>query len=336
KKNVEELECFENLCLSKYKNFAWTQLVFFENDPTEEVINNYENFGLPTIQNIVNHLKTIQSTVSKSKEWVQRGDELFEIIKQIYEKLESLCDERNDDLKLYFPNDLPLFLNGENPLDSESWIIASHLDLNIKKDFKPDRRATAEYLKNYSSLLILAGAKDSKLPKNKRNKNYEENNSQHIIKSMIDSLCIGDNTAASNDVSFHIKEQRFYANSSILGYVAPYFKITERFSFTFNDIEPDSVHILLRWLYGEPLSQAISYIGTKEDEDEFIQICKDLLKLANEFEIELLKQLIEHKLFAFLDINLNENTLNELKTMAHSNRLTDLLDYCNKLEKEYC
>ncbi|CAG8537929.1 7365_t:CDS:2, partial [Racocetra fulgida] len=335
KKNVEELECLENLCLSKYKNFAWTQIAFFENEPTEEVIKNYKNFGLPTIQNIVNHLKTIQSTVSKSKEWEQRGDELFEIIKQIYEKLESLCDERNDDLKLYFPNDLPLFLNGTNPLDSESWIIASHLDLNIKKDFKPDRRATAEYLKNYSSLLILAGAKDSKLPKNKRCKYYEENNTQHIIKSMIDSLCIGDNTTQSNDVSFYIKEQRFYANSLILGYVAPYFKKTGH-SFTFNDIEPDSLHILLRWLYGESLSQAINHIGYKEDEDDLIQICKDLLKLANEFKLESLKQLIEHKLFAFLDINLNENTLNDLKTMAHSNGLTDLLDYCNKLEKEYC
>ncbi|CAG8556133.1 9278_t:CDS:2 [Cetraspora pellucida] len=336
KKNVEELECFENLCLSKYKNFAWTQLAFFENEPIEEVTKIYENFGQPTIQNIINHLRAIQSTVSKSKDWEQRGDELFEIIKQIYEKLESLCDERNDELKSFFPNDLPLFLNGENPLDSESWIIASYLDLNIKKDFKPERRATTEYLKKYNKLLILAGAKASNLPKNKQYGDYEENNSQYIIKSMIDSLCIGENITRSNNVLFYIKEQKFYADSSILGYVAPYFKRSERFSFTFNDIEPGSCHILLRWLYGESLSQAISYIRKKEDEDGLIQIYKDLLQLANEFELESLKQLIEHKLSAYLDISLNENTLNELKTLAQNNELIDLLDYCNMLEKEYC
>ncbi|CAG8786869.1 15763_t:CDS:1, partial [Cetraspora pellucida] len=210
------------------------------NEPSEEVIKIYENFGLPTIQNIINHLKAIQSTVSKSKDWEQRGDELFEIVEQIYEILETLCDEGNDELKSFFPNDLPLFLNGTNPLDSESWIIASHLDLNIKKDFKPERRATIEYLKKYNKLLILAGAEAKELPKNKIYGDYEENNSQYIIKSMIDSLCIGENTIRSNNVLFYIKDQKFYADSSILGYVAPYFKRIERFSFTFNDIEPDS------------------------------------------------------------------------------------------------
>ncbi|CAG8692043.1 30299_t:CDS:2 [Gigaspora margarita] len=340
KNNMEELECFENLCLSKYKDFAWTQLAFFEDEPTEEVIKNYENLGQPTITNIVDHLKTIQSTVSKSKEWEQRGDELFEIIKQIYEKLESLCAERSDDLELYFSDNSPLFLNSTNPLDSESWTIASHLDINIKKDFKPERKATSEYLKEYSKLLILAGAKksdsNSRLLENEKFKNFEETNAHDLINSMIDSIEISEHTSLHNNVSFHVNGKFFYANLMILSCAAPYFKRTQRFSFTFNDIKPDSLYILLRWLYGEPLLQAINHVSKEEYENVFIQICEDLLKLSNEFELESLKQLIEYKLFEFLDINLNEEILEEVKSLADEFKLTDLLDHSNMLREEYC
>ncbi|CAG8449298.1 15689_t:CDS:2 [Dentiscutata heterogama] len=333
--NMEELECFENLCLSKYKNFAWTQLAFFEIEPTEDVIKDYENLGLPTVSNIINHLKTIQSTVSKSEDWEQKGDELFDIINQIYEKLDSLCVE-SDDLEPYFSDHPPLFLNGKDPFDSEIWIPASHLDITIKKDFKPDRKATEEYLKKYNNLLILAGAKKSKLLENERFKGFEEKNTQNLIKSMIDSLCIRENTNELNDVSFNINGQNFHANSIILGCAASCFERIRRYNC--DDVEPDSFNILLRWLYGESLAQAINNIGREEYDDDFIQICKDLLKLAKEFELESLKQLIEHKLLAYLDINLNEDILKEVKSLAKNDeyKLNDLSDYCNMLEEEYC
>ncbi|CAG8458307.1 12515_t:CDS:2 [Dentiscutata heterogama] len=342
-KNMKELECFENLCLSKYKNFVWTQLAFFDIDPTEEVIENYKDLGQPTVSNIVNHLKTIQSTISKSEDWDQKGDELFDIIKQIYEKLDSLCDERNDDLKQinddlkqYFSDNPPLFLNGENPFDSEIWTPASHLDITIKKDFNAYRKATAEYLKNYEKLLILAGAKKgSKLPINGRPENFEEKNAQHLINSMIDSLCIGENTNELNDVSFDVNGQNFHANSMVLSCAASYFKTIQQNSF--DDVDPDSFNILLRWLYGESLSQAINNIGRKEYDDDFIQICNDLLKLAKKFELESLKRLIEQKLFAHLDFNLNEDILEKVKSLAASDeyKLIDLSNHCDILEKEY-
>ncbi|CAG8475363.1 10295_t:CDS:2 [Dentiscutata erythropus] len=334
---MEELESFENLCLSKYKNFAWTQLAFFEIEPTEEVIKNYEKLGQPTVSNIINHLRTIQSTLSKSEDWEQKGDELFDIIQQIYEKLDSLCVESDDDLASYFnSDDPPLFLNGTDPFDSEIWTPASHLDITIKKDFKPTRKATEEYLKKYNNLLILAGAKKSKLLENERFKGFEEKNTQNLIKSMIDSLCIGENTNELNDVSFNINGQNFYANSMILGCAAPCFKRIRRYNC--DDVEPDSFHILLLWLYGESLSQAINNIGREEYDDDFIQICKDLLKLAIVFELESLKRLIGHKLSAYLNINLNEEILKEVKSLAKNDEynLNDLLDYCDMLEKEYC
>ncbi|CAG8740034.1 12322_t:CDS:1, partial [Gigaspora rosea] len=334
--NMEELECFENLCLSKYKNFAWTQLAFYEIEPTDEVIKNYENLDQVNVSTIINHLKTIQSTVSKSEDWEQKSDELFEIINQIYEKLDLLCIERDDDLESYFADDPPLFLNGTNPLNSELWIPASHLDITIKKDFNPDRKATAKYLKNYKNLLILAGAKQSKLLENERFKSFEETNTQNLINSMIDSLCVGENTNVLNDVSFYVNGQNFHANSMILGCAASYFKRIRRYSF--DDVEPDSFNILLRWLYGEPLSLAINNIGRKEYDNDFVQICRDLLKLAKEFELESLKILIEHKLFAYLDMNLNEDVLKEVKSLAENDeyKIIGLLDYCDMLEREYC
>ncbi|CAG8842622.1 37349_t:CDS:2, partial [Gigaspora margarita] len=112
-----ELQSFENLCHSKYKSLAWTQLSIFYDDPNPDVLINYS------------------SLVSKSDKWREidnNGEKLFKTIKDIYEELLKRLDNNPDEFTFYFPKDDPLFLNSINLFDSKSWVIASDLVLNIQ------------------------------------------------------------------------------------------------------------------------------------------------------------------------------------------------------------
>ncbi|CAG8534630.1 14310_t:CDS:2, partial [Racocetra fulgida] len=333
--NSEKLQSFENLCLSKYKNLAWTQLSFFKNEPDEEVLKNYHSLGLPTIKTIINHLKTIQEEVSKSDEWKQKdinGCLLFEIIKDIYKELNSRCTENTKEMYTCFPKDVPLFLNSTNPFDSPSWVIASHLDINIKKDYSPKRRSVTEYLRKYEKLLTLVGVNLVEISDWFKPKPTVYS-SQQLSKSIIKFLEEGKKTKFNN-VLFKVKEEKFYANSSILVCVAPYFEeiFFEQeeiiYKLTYDDIEPNSFNILLNWLYGKPFSQAIHCNGKAKYNDGFFQICKDLLLASEKFKLKSLKDLIEYELAGYVKTNLVYGILIKVKELAEKYNFNDLFEYC--------
>ncbi|CAG8520957.1 4069_t:CDS:2, partial [Dentiscutata heterogama] len=338
--NGGELQSFENLCLSKYRNLAWTQLSFFKNEPNENVLKNYSDLGSPNIKTMINHLRTIQKTVSKSIEWKQNdknGSLLFEAIKDIYEALDLQCVVNSDELLSCFPKDEPLFLNSTNPYDSQSWVVASHIDMNIQKDFSPKRRVAAEYLRKYEKLLILAEVGLFELPGWLKPEPVIENFRQ-LSRSIMKFLKAGNKTPFNN-VLFRIKDQEIYANSSILVCVAPYFQElffepVTKFELTYEDIEPNSFRILLNWLYGESFSQAVRSNGDKKYDDKFFQTCKDLLFASKEFKLESLKELMEHELVKYILTDLVDDTLINVKGLAEEYKLNELFKYCEELENE--
>ncbi|CAG8502476.1 16930_t:CDS:2, partial [Cetraspora pellucida] len=339
-----ELECFKNLCHPKYVNLAWTQLAFFEDEPPEEILKKYEEFeiplGVPNIPTIINHLKAIQSTVSKSNDWNDLGKIgsrlIFEELGQIYKKLEFICEEQQSN----FPRGLkrlPIFLNGTDPFDSESWVTATNLDLSLEEDFSPKRRAVAEHLTQYQNLLKLAGINSSDIPVWSKPEPKEENSSQ-LSKSMIELLDDGNKTPFNN-VLFNVNDQEIYANSSILICAVPYFRKiflepspTNFYNETYEDIEPDSFRILLRWLYGESLSQAIQNSGKKYDDGHF-QIYQDFLIASQKFDLKSIKELIEYKLAKYISDDLIDDNLEKIKELADEFGLGELLNYCEKIEK---
>ncbi|CAG8463447.1 20676_t:CDS:2 [Gigaspora margarita] len=339
KSNSDELESFENLCHPKYMNLAWTQLSFFEDEPPEGVLKNHENLGLPTIPTIVNHLKAIQSTISKSDDWKKLGNIgsrlLFEELEQIYKKLENDCEE----IRTYFPKGLKrlqIFLNGTDPFNSYDWVTAPQLDLKIDKDFSPRRRAVAEHLLKYPKLLELAGVNSPDIPIWTKPEPKEENNNNRLSKSMIKFLDAGNETSFNN-VAFNIQGQEIYANSSILICAAPYFEEifieSSNFDQTYDDIEPDSFRVLLRWLYGESLSQAMQKYENEENRDISFQICKDLLLASKKFELGTIRELIEYKLVSYINEDLVDDNLGKIKELADECELDDLFTYCESVEE---
>ncbi|CAG8578635.1 2163_t:CDS:2 [Gigaspora margarita] len=332
--NNEKLQSFENLCLSKYKNLAWTQLSFFKKEPDKEVLKNYCSLGLPTIKTIIKHLKAIQEEVSKPDGWKQKdinGYLLFEVIKDIYKKLNSRCTENMKEFSSCFPKDVPLFLNSTNPFDSKSWVLASHLDRNIEKDFSPERRSVTEYLRKYEKLLTLVGVSLVEISDWFKPKPTIYS-SQKLSNSIIEFLKAGKKTKFNN-VLFRVKNKEFYANSSILVCVAPYFQEIFfeqeeiRYELTYEDIEPNSFNILLNWLYGESFSQAIHCNGNTKYYDEFFQICKDLLLASEKFKLNSLKDLIEYELAEYVKTNLVYDILIKVKELAEEYNFNDLFEY---------
>ncbi|CAG8533019.1 9070_t:CDS:2, partial [Dentiscutata heterogama] len=331
-----ELECFKNICHPKYVSLAWTQSAFFEDEPPEEILKKYEDFeiplGIPTIPTIINHLKAIQSTVSKSDDWKELGEIggrlLFDELGQIYKKLESYSEEQ----KSNFPRGLKrlqIFLNGTDPFDSQSWVTATNLDLSLEKDFNFKRRAVVEHLTKYQNLLKLAGVNSPDIPVWHKPEPKEENSSK-LSKSMIEFLNDGNKTPFNN-VLFNINGENIYANSSILICAAPYFKeiffepLTNFYNQEYEDIEPDSFRILLRWLYGEPLSQAIQNNGKKYDDGNF-QIYQDFLIASKKFNIESIKELIEYKLVMYVNEDLIDDNLEKVKELAEEYDIETLED----------
>ncbi|CAG8460344.1 12688_t:CDS:2 [Dentiscutata erythropus] len=335
--NSEKLQSFENLCLSKHKNLAWTQLSFFKNEPNENVLKTYPSLGLPTIPTIIKHLETIQKEITKSVEWKRHDTLLFKAIKDIYEELNSRCINTKDkeELRLCFPEDIPLILNSTNPFDSESWVIASHLDMNIQKDYSLEKRSVNEYLKVYENLLPLVGVGSMKIP-NWHKDVPAKNNSQQLSESIIKFLEAGNKTMFNN-VIFRVKNCEFYANSSILICAAPYFQEiffeTERMKYelTYDDIEPNSFCILLNWLYGIPLPKDINgNENTNYNNNEFFQIYDDLLLASEKFKLEQLKNLVEYELAEYVKENLVDSALIDVERLAEKYNLTSLIKYCEQ------
>ncbi|CAG8775507.1 4809_t:CDS:1, partial [Dentiscutata erythropus] len=263
------------------------------------------------------------------------GRLLFDELGQIYKKLESYSEEQ----KSSFPRGLkrlPIFLNGTDPFDSQSWVPATYLDLSLEKDFNLRRRAVVEHLTEYQNLLKLAGVNSPNIPVWHKPEPKEENSSK-LSKSMIESLNDG-NKPPFNNVLFNINGEKIFANSSILICAAPYFKeiffepLTHSYNREYEDIEPDSFRILLRWLYGEPLSQAIQNNGKKYDDGNF-QIYQDFLIASKKFNIESIKELIEYKLVTYVNEDLIDDNLEKVKELAEEYGLEDLLKFCEKIEK---
>ncbi|CAG8486967.1 2721_t:CDS:2, partial [Scutellospora calospora] len=283
----------------------------------EDVLNNYSGLGLPTIPTIINHLITIQETVSKSVEWRnfdKDGKQLFEAIKQVYEKLSKPLVEKDEkdekelkDLSFCFPKDKPLFLNSTNPFDSESWVVASQLVLNIKNNFSYKRRAVNPYLQEYKEFLSFAGAGTFEVPHWGKSDPIEKN-SQQLSKSVLEFLKNEDQTPFNN-VLFRVG----------------YEKQKNLCKFININIRPNSFKVLLNWLYGEIFSEAIKSI----ESDELFQIYEDLLLASEKFELESLKELIESNLVKYIYENLTNNTLKTVKGLADKYILVDLLNYYN-------
>ncbi|KAF0560063.1 sacsin [Gigaspora margarita] len=256
----------------------------------------------------------------------------------IYEELLKRLDNNPDKFTFGFPKDDPLFLNSINPFDSKSWVIASDLVLNIQNDINTIKKAVDPYLRKYEKLLIFAGAVSFEFPhwKPKSTENeFMSINSQQLSKSTIEFLSQGNQTPFNN-VLFYVghEKQEIYANSSIFVCVVPYFRnfflnMSAKFEQTYDNIEPNSFKVLLKWLYGENFSKAIKNVRN----NELTQVFGDLLLLSDKFELELLKELIEDNLVNYINENLNFNTFKIIKNLADELDLQDLRNYCDWFKK---
>ncbi|CAJ0758881.1 23028_t:CDS:1, partial [Entrophospora sp. SA101] len=85
---------------------------------------------------------------------------------------------------------------------------------------------------------------------------------------------------------------------------------------TIDNVSPSSVHVLLRYLYGQNIDVAIwnnqSLNGNKLSNSENLELHKNILELANDYELDHLKDLMELKLSHLV----NKSNMLEMEDLA--------------------
>jgi len=179
-----------------------------------------------------------------------------------------------------------------------------------------------------------------------------------------------------NDIIFIVNSEKIQANRFMLANSSKFFR--QKFAsarsspinfarHTINDVEhvehvePNSMRVMLRYLYGQNIDDAIkcyrvipqnssyesdnrgySYDDDEAEYVEFKSFCKetqdifvrykDLLKLANDYELDHLKELMEGR----LSRSVTRSNVEEMKSFAETYSAVQLKKYCNQfiLENE--
>ncbi|GBB98237.1 hypothetical protein RclHR1_03180002 [Rhizophagus clarus] len=354
------LDCFNNVILPDYKEVAWSQMSLIAEDvvPPLRVLNKYPSLGKPKTLNVIEHLRFLYETLRNNDEWKKDWTEIFKHnVYEVYNWLEKECSNDEDlNLTEYIHSYDPLFLNFNkdyDPFKSENWVSVRELVLNSEPS---EEKYVNPSLAKYSTMLKRAGAREVKRPNIEIRVRIHDQSATNKIKSL-NSLF--DPRFSLNDATFIVNGERIMASRYMLAISSSIIiNDTEHIEY----VEPNSVRVLLRYLYGQNIDDAIkyyrdispninytrvreSYIYDEDeypvcDDDEFenhredardiFERYKDLLKLANNYRLDHLKELMEVR----LSRSVTRLNVVQIKNFAETHNANQLKDYCNQFVLE--
>ncbi|CAG8554907.1 5415_t:CDS:2 [Funneliformis mosseae] len=343
-KHPQVLECLNDVILPAYREVAWSQLPLIAEDviPPQEVLNKYPSFGKPDVSIVIRHLRFLFIILRIDDKWkTDWADSFKNNIYEVYKWLDEECSS-NDDLELSeLINSDQLFLNfnrNDDPFNIENWVSANDLVLNSEvhevKYVHPD-------LARFPNMLKSAGAREIKRP-NVRIIVKKHDQSHHTNSTLFKFL--SNPTFSLHDVIFVVNGESIKASRYMLAASSEFFnqKFTSEessptipVSISIENIEPNSMRILLRYLYGQNIDDAIQNrrlndgymyfrIAQVTDHARNFLLYKNLLKLANDFKLDHLKELMELRLSRLVLMS----NVNEIKSLAESSNANQLEEYC--------
>ncbi|CAB4429236.1 unnamed protein product [Rhizophagus irregularis] len=350
----QTLDCFNNVILPTYKEVAWSQMSLIAEDviPPLHVLAKYPSLGKPKTVNVVEHLRFLYKTLRENEEWKKNWGEIFKHnVYEVYNWLEEEC-LNDEDLNLteHIHQHDPLFLNfnkDHDPFKSENWVSVRELVLNSEPS---EEKYVNTSLAKYPTMLKRAGAREVKRPNIEIQVRLHDQPSINKIKAL-DSLF--DPNFSFNDATFIIKGERIKASRYMLAISSSI--IVNDVEYV-GDVEPDSMRVLLRYLYGQNIDDAIkryrdtspkiSYVRNRNsyfyDEEEYnddddyenprevardiFERYKDLLKLSNNYNLGHLKELMEMR----LSRSVTRLNVGQIKNFAETNDANQLKNYCDQ------
>jgi hypothetical protein len=251
----QTLECFDSVILPDYKEVAWSQMSLIAEDviPPQHVLKKYPSLGKPKPAVVVEHLRYLYEILRNNDEWKKNWVEIFKHnVYEVYNWLEQECLNDEDlNLKEYIHSYDPLFLNfnkDNDPFKSENWVSARELVLNSEPS---EEKYVNPSLAKYPTMLKRAGAKEVKRPNIEIHVRIHDQSYANKTKA-IDSLF--DPQFSLNDATFIVKGERIKASRYMLAISSSI--IINDIEYV-GDVEPDSVRVLLRYLYGQNIDDAI-------------------------------------------------------------------------------
>jgi hypothetical protein len=339
------LDCFKNVILITYKEVAWSQMPLIAEDvmPPKRVLQKCPSLGKPSAPTVIEHLRFLYNTIRNDDEWKNNWSDTFKHnVYEVYKWLEKECQNEDLDLSIYIRPNENLFLNfkkNQDLFDTDNWVSATDLILNSEPG---EEKYIDPSLAEYRNMLKSAGVKEIKLP------NITINVRKHD-QSYIDTVFtfLLDQGFPLHDITFIVNDDKIKASQCILAASSKFFH--QRFNsatITIEDIEPNSMRILLRYLYGQNIDDAIQNRQSLTNDGEYrkarkcithennspsnMVLYKDLLKLSNKFELNHLKELMELRLSRLV----NRTNMENMKSFAETSSANQLKEFCNLYVRE--
>ncbi|RHZ85886.1 hypothetical protein Glove_59g111 [Diversispora epigaea] len=326
--------CFHDLILPQYKSVAWSQKALFAEDviPPPNVLEKYPSLGNPNDITVIAHLRFLRTKLIDDDEWKNDWKETFmSNVFEVYKWLDEKCLNENLRLKEHIDAHEPLFLNlckSHDPFDTENWLSASNLVLNAEPD---EEKYINSRLATYYAMLKSAGVHEIKAP-NFKVQIREHDQSGTNKKVLLEIL--SNQVNSFHDVVFNVNGEKIRASRIVLAASSEIFNQkfspggeyanTNPVTIDIDYVSPTSVRILLHYLYGQNIDNAIYQNADTTDQTSDFEPYEDLLTLANEYELDHLKDLMELKLSRMV----NRTNMRDMADLAKDLNANQLKDYC--------
>ncbi|RHZ79540.1 hypothetical protein Glove_144g93 [Diversispora epigaea] len=332
----EVLNCFDNIVHPQYKGVAWSQKALFAEDiiPPLNALEIYPSLGKPSDITVILHLKFLRNKIIGDDEWRNDWKETFvSNVFEVYDWLEEKCSNENLRLSEYITEYEPLFLNlgkSQDPFDTDNWVSANSLVLNVEPG---ENKYINSRLAKYYAMLKSAGAKEVKVPSVKiqvREHDQSSINKKVLLENLSNQI------NSLHDVFFNVNGEEIWASRSVLASSSKVFY--QRFTLggeyansnpvtiDIDDVSPTSIHILLHYLYGQNIDNVIWNHQDAINQTSNFEIYGELLALANDYELDHLKELMELKLSRIV---IRPN-MKDILNLAKKFKASQLEEYCNR------
>ncbi|CAG8539194.1 1713_t:CDS:10, partial [Funneliformis caledonium] len=287
-----------------YKNINALNLEGIEGIPFIPITKKVAWSQMPLIaEDVIPPQNVLDKYPSFGKLDISTADAFKNNINEVYKFLDEECRSNEDfDLSEHIHNDR-LFLNfnrNQNPFQHENWVTSSDLVLNSEFG---DVKYVNSFLAKYPTMLKCAGAREIRRPNVRIN--VREPDQSHINKNTLYEFLLDPSTSL-HDVTFVINGENIKAT--------------------------DSMRILLRYLYGQNIDEAIQKLNDNDNfhKDTKLSLYKDLLKLASDYNLDYLKELMELRLSRLVIMS----NVDEMKRFAEISSASQLIEYCNQFIRD--
>ncbi|CAG8483723.1 30652_t:CDS:10 [Gigaspora margarita] len=312
-------ESINSLCCQEYKLLCWTQCPLFLKsiDPPNTFKITFPNLFRPSMSKILDNLCYVALDIfrSENNSWKSpKGVQLIlDTLKETYKTLDNWLKTNgnaNNEIISRLRTDAKIFLNGNDPFIPEDWVAGENLVFGAHEDVRTGLHKVHDNLKEFKLLLKIAGAREIKnIIFDVKTQDYSQKDK--LLGGLLDSF------EEQNDTMHHdvvMKEATEYQKVIV----------------DIDDIEPSAFRVLIRWLHGQKLEEAISAVFKESKCSDVFLV--DLLKASDKYQVDPLKDQVEVIIIKGCYVNI-DNVI-EFNEWAEFLRATQLNKYCQQYIKE--